>query len=96
MVKLPLGDISLVLTAAMQKRIFHILGWTMKKDKPAPGPDAPGWHIFQLLPLLNSSYSGQFLPTDGITLQEAQQFGKYLYLILAMLGCEKRTAKRLQ
>ncbi|CAJ1934080.1 unnamed protein product, partial [Cylindrotheca closterium] len=58
--------------------------------RQAPTLALKRWHIFHLLPLQREGYSGEHLPSNGLTLLEAQQFGKFLFLIMAMIGSEEK------
>ena len=90
LVRLPERVASRVITAAMQKLIFHVPSWDIERGRQAPTLTSRRWHIFHLLPLLREGYSGEHLPSNGLTLLEAQQFGKFLFLIMAMIGSEEK------
>ncbi|CAJ1940696.1 unnamed protein product, partial [Cylindrotheca closterium] len=74
---------------AMHKSICDVARWKMGRKVPPPPVGGPSWHIFHLLPLVNSTYGGTCIPPGGLPIADAQLFGKYVYLLMSLFGSQE-------
>ncbi|CAJ1945296.1 unnamed protein product [Cylindrotheca closterium] len=78
-----------LLNFAMHKSICDVARWKMGRKVPPPPVGGPSWHIFHLLPLVNSTYGGTCIPPGGLPIVDTQLFGKYVFLLMLLFGSQE-------
>ena len=92
-IPMPRHSTSIQIATTTQKAMYNVTSWQIGRHTPAPTVGTSdklqnGWHPFHLLPLVDPQFSSMFLPDHGLTQQQACQFGKILFLLMSLLGCE--------
>ena len=78
---------SQVITPEWLAGAFKPSSWRIdfQRLSPRTGTVRP-WHLLDFLPMVNAHYSGDTLPADGVTLEEAHQLGCLIYLLMSSIG----------